>query len=332
MDQISFRFKNQLITAFFCSLLAITTSILAEQISAIKAPMFEVPTFTPPKTACNVVIVIPAYNEENRIEKTLTSYFTYFHDCKNITAHFLVVCNNCSDKTVTICKKLQKTYNQLNFIDLKPGGKGFAIKQGFLKALEYKNIDYIGFVDADMATMPPYFYELICKIQGHDGAIASRYKKGARVWPNRPFLKEIGGKFYNWVLRHNFHLDIRDTQCGAKLFTYQTVAQIAPHMKETGWAFDLELLYLCQLFDKDIIEIATTWRDMPGSNLVISSCYKEFLSAPKRIKKQQQELAIELMHKKHKEQKQKYKEEQEKKKLHKNPPFMASTMATQGKN
>lgn len=331
MHQISFRFKNQLMTAFFCSLIAATTSILSIQSNSI-APVFELPTFTPLQNPCSFVLVIPAYNEESRIEKTLLTYFDYFNTCKNLTVHFLVVCNNCKDKTVEICQRLQKTHAQLNFMDLKPGGKGFAVKQGFLKALEYNNIDYIGFVDADMATKPPYFYELICKVQGHDGAIASRYKKGARVWPNRPFLKEVGGKFYNWVLRHNFHLDIRDTQCGAKLFTYKTVQQVAPNMKEIGWAFDLELLYLCQLFDADIIEVPTTWSDMPGSSLVISNCYKEFISAPKRIKGQQQQLAAQLMRKKQQERRVAYKESQEKKRLKKNPPFMASTMATRANN
>lgn len=332
MKTIDFRFKNQLITAFFCSLIAITTSILSAPSGNLQAPVFEVPIFPTLTKPYSLVIVIPAYNEEQRIEKTLLSYFNYFRSCANLTTHFLVVCNNCSDQTVEICKHLQQDYPELNFMDLKPGGKGFAIKQGFLKALEYKDIDYIGFVDADMATKPPYFYELICKIEGHDGAIASRYKKGARVWPNRPFLKEIGGKFYNWVLRHNFHLDVRDTQCGAKLFNYETIQQVAPNMKEIGWAFDLELLYLCQLFDKDIVEVPTTWSDIPGSSLVISRCYKEFMSAPKRIKKQQEQLAAHIMHEKRKQKAATYKKMQMQKKLKKNPPFMASTMATQGRN
>lgn len=298
MNQVSFRFKNQLITAFFCSLLAVTASIISHPTPNSSQPLFKVPTFCPLEKTCNVIIVIPAYNEEKRISKTLLAYFDYFNKCNKVTVTFLVVCNNCSDKTVEICKKIQKIHPELHYLDLKPGGKGFAIKQGFLKALEYKNADYIGFVDADMATEPPYFYELITKIQGHDGAIASRYKQGARVWPNRPFIKRIGGKFYNWVLRKNFHLDIRDTQCGAKLFTYDTIQKAAPHMQETRWAWDLEFLYICQLFDKDIVEVPTTWTDVPGSHLTISGSYKEFISAPTRIKRQQKELATKIKNEK----------------------------------
>lgn len=320
MNYTYFRFKNQLITAFFCSLLAITASIFCNDASFV----FKEPEFCPIAKPCSLVIVVPAYNEEKRIEKTLLTYFQYFKTCPNVHVQFLVVCNNCSDNTAEICKRLKKTHAELDFIDLKPGGKGFAVKQGFLKALQYKNINYIGFVDADLSTQPPYFYELITKIKDHDGAIASRYKKGARVWPNRPFIKKIGGQFYNWVLRHNFHLDVRDTQCGAKLFTYDTIKLVAPHMKEIGWAFDLELLYLCQLFDKNIAEVATTWSDVEGSHLTISGSYKEFISAPIRIKKQQKELANRLARQKEKQKKKQHKEYLLQRKLNKAPEFMAS--------
>lgn len=320
MNHTSFLFKNQLITAFFCSLLAMATSLISSQ-----APVFEVPKFCPITKACNLVIVIPAHNESKRIIPTLQAYVDYFKVCKQVHAQFLVVCNNCSDDTALICKNLQKKYSNLDYMDLKPGGKGFAVKQGFLKALNYQNIDYIGFVDADLSTTPPYFYELITKIQGHDGAIASRDKDGARVWPNRPFIKRIGARFYNWVLRHNFHLDIRDTQCGAKLFTRKTVEHVAEHMQEQGFAFDLELLYLCQLFDADIVEIATTWIDAPGSTLSISKCYKEFISSPVRIKNAHKKLAADLRDKKHKE---RVKADELKRKEHKhhhqNPVFLAS--------
>lgn len=325
MNQIAFRFKNQLITAFFCSLLAITTSILSHQNFTTQSPVFEIPTFTALEKPCKVMIIIPAYNEAKRIQATLYEYFDYFKQCQNVTATFLVVCNNCSDETVEICKNLQNKHSELHYLDLKPGGKGFAVKQGFAKALEDATLDYIGFVDADMATKPPYFYELITKIEKQDGAIASRYKKGARVWPNRPFIKKIGGKFYNWILRHNFHLDIRDTQCGAKLFTYKTVQAITPHMQETGWAFDLELLYLCQLFDCKIIEVPTTWGDMPGSSLTISGCYKEFITAPVRIKKQQYKLALQLNQQKAAMKKAARKQKRlEKKYNHNDPVLMAS--------
>lgn len=231
-----------------------------------------------------VCIVIPAYNEETRIEQMLNAYVDYFKTKPEKTT-FLVVANNCSDHTVDVVKNVAKKHHNIEYIDLKPGGKGFAVKQGFLWALDHK-FDLIGFVDADMATLPKYFYDLIESTHDCDGAIASRYAPGANVEPRRPWMKKIFGKMYNWSLRKQFGLSYLDTQCGAKIFTHDTIAKVTHDMQEIGWAFDLELLYLCELEGKKIKEVPTTWSDQPGSHLSISSkVINEFVSAPGRIKK-----------------------------------------------
>ncbi len=246
-----------------------------------------------PASTTKVCIIVPAYNEERRIQPTLEAYIDYFNNQKDFTTTFVVVANNCNDQTVVICKCLQKKYKNIELLDLKPGGKGFAVKQGFLHALE-KPYDYIGFVDADLATLPQYYHDLLLALPGTDGVIASRYIKGACVWPKRPALLKWGGKLYNWLLRRQLSLPFKDTQCGAKIFTYDTIQKIAPAMTEQKWAFDLELLYLAKLEDKYIKEVPTTWSDQPGSHIVIStSLAKEFLTSPQRIKNRHKQKALE---------------------------------------
>jgi len=244
----------------------------------------------------SVCIVIPAYNEETRIERTLLEYVKYFSSKPEKTT-FLVVANNCKDNTVGIVQKTQKTHTNIKYIDLKPGGKGFAIKEGFVWALEH-DFDLIGFVDADMATEPQYFYDLIIANKKTDGAIASRYTTGAIVFPSRPLLRKLGGKFYNWLLRTRLGISFKDTQCGAKIFSKDTISKITPHLQEKGWAADLEILYLCKLFGKNITEVATTWSDQPGTHLnITSSLVKEFLNSPTRIKERHENLKKELQKK-----------------------------------
>lgn len=240
-----------------------------------------------------VCIIIPAYNEEQRIQNTLQAYIKYFSEKPEHTT-FLVVANNCSDHTAQIVENIAEHNKHVALLDLKPGGKGFAVKQGFLWALD-KNFDLIGFVDADMATLPQYFYDLILACKNNDGAIASRYLKGAVIEPSRPWGRVIGGKIYNWMLRSMLGLPYKDTQCGAKVFTKDTIEKIAPAMEEIGWSFDLELLYLCKLYDKHVAEIPTTWSDQPGSHLVVSSkVIQEFLGSPKRIKQRHAKLKNQL--------------------------------------
>lgn len=239
-----------------------------------------------PTVSCskNVCIIIPAYNEESRIQNTLETYIKYFSTKPEKTI-FLVVANNCSDKTVLISKGVQKKHSNIVILNFAKGGKGFAVKKGFLWALK-RNFDLIGFVDADMATKPQHFYDLVIASNNHDGAIASRYVKGAVITPSRPIMIKIFGKIYNWILRKKLGLPYRDTQCGAKIFSHDTIEKITSDMVETGWSFDLEILYLCKLIGKDIAEIPTTWSDQPGSHLEISSTLiKEFTSAQGRIKK-----------------------------------------------
>lgn len=268
-------------SSFFLSILFIATSIFAQN---------------------KVCIIVPAYNEEQRIEKTLESYAKYFNQKQEKTT-FLVVANNCKDNTVDVVQRVQKNHKNIQYLDLKPGGKGFAIKEGFKWALE-GDYDLIGFVDADMATLPEHFYELITASVDNDGAIASRYAPGANVSPKRPFLRKLGGKFYNWILRTRLGIEFKDTQCGAKIFSKDTIAKITPYMEEKGWAADLEMLYLSKLFSKKIKEIPTTWSDQPGTHLQITSkLMKEFLNSPKRIKQRHESLKKELIHKKSKKKK-----------------------------
>jgi glycosyltransferase involved in cell wall biosynthesis len=241
-----------------------------------------------------VCIVIPAYNEEKRIAHMLETYVSYFAEKPEKTT-FLVVANNCKDKTVEVVEEIQNHHKNIELINLIPGGKGFAVKQGFLWALDpashkatprqSEHFDLIGFVDADMATLPQNFYDLIVASKDCDGAIASRYTSGAVIEPERHWFRKVGGKIYNWMLRQQFGLPYKDTQCGAKIFTYDAIKKVTPDMTEQGWAFDLELLYLCALEGKKIAEVPTVWSDQPGSHLEISSkIIKEFTSAPNRIK------------------------------------------------
>jgi len=212
-----------------------------------------------------ICIVIPAYNEQDRIANTLTTYIKYFKTISYLKVTFLVVANNCKDNTVQICKKLASKHKSITLIDIAPGGKGLAVKTGFERALK-SNYDLIGFVDADMATLPEHFYDLIEAANGHDGAIASRYCKGAQIISKTSYFKKLNGNLFNWIIKKRFKFPFEDTQCGAKIFTHDTIALVTPDMQERGWYFDIELLYLCTINGKSIVEVPTTWKDQPGSH------------------------------------------------------------------
>lgn len=215
-----------------------------------------------------ISIIIPAYNEEARISNTLQTYHTFFleHE-KKLSFELLVVINGTTDSTPQVVRELQKMMPHIKMIELAQGGKGYAIAQGFKDALTRPN-DLIGFVDADMATSPAAFYELIKQLGNYDGIIASRYMPGASVTPPRPLIKRWGSKlFFESLTKLLFGIYYYDTQCGAKLFTRNVIETITPHLSVKQWAFDVELLYLCKHFHFHIKEIPTIWYDQAGSKL-----------------------------------------------------------------
>lgn len=222
----------------------------------------------------NIIIIIPAYNEAARIGKTLDAYLTYFEQLqqeKKLAFECVVVLNGCSDNTLEIVQKKQQGHDALSIINLKEAGKGLAIATGFKHALKRDN-DLIGFVDADMATKPSYFYDLITCIGNNDGVIASRYMKNSIVIPPRPSIKKWGRKLvYHSLIRLLFGLGYKDFQCGAKVFNKKAVAKIAPDLSVKQWAFDVELLYLCKKCGFIVKEVPTVWHDQTGSKLKIMS-------------------------------------------------------------
>lgn len=216
----------------------------------------------------HIALVIPAHNEEQRIAKTLQDYANYFAQ-KKVLLTFVVVPNACTDNTVGVVKKIVATHSDVHLVIIKDGGKGRALKAGFLHALRGL-YDYIGFVDSDGATSPGAFFQLVISVDEHDGVIASRYMPESRISPARPWYKRIGSYvIYEPLVKVLFGLSYYDLQCGAKLFSHEVIERVASELTVTGWAIDVELLFLCEKYKFSIKELPTTWYDQAGSKLTL---------------------------------------------------------------
>ena len=218
-----------------------------------------------------VSIVIPAYNEEKRIGKTLRAYMEYFDSLtkqKKLGYEILVVINNTKDKTEKVVKSFQKKNNKILYLNFKRGGKGFAVIEGFKDALKRKN-DAVGFVDADMATSPEAYYHLIKRLEEFDGAIADRYMKGAKIFPAFSFRRIVVSRIFNFLVRTLFHFSYYDTQCGAKVFKRNVINHIVSEFTITQWAFDIDILYIAKKHGFALCSVPTHWTEKRGSKLNI---------------------------------------------------------------
>ncbi len=229
-----------------------------------------------------VSLIIPAHNEEERITKTLESYWQFFKEKKDNEKiknfEILVVINNTSDRTEEIVKKFSKKYPEIRYLNLKEKGKGFAIIRGFKDALTRTNT-LIGFIDADMSTPPNSFYRLITEIKNNDGIIANRWDKKSIF--RYSFLKKLRSRGYNYFVRTLFLFQHQDTQCGAKLFKREILEKNIDKIVSSQWNFDVALLFcLKKESHAKIISIPTIWEEKGGSKILsMNTPSRMFISA-----------------------------------------------------
>lgn len=211
-------------------------------------------------------IIIPAYNEEKRILPVLENYYSFFK--KNLRGEFeiIVIPNNCLDNTSKIVKNFASGKKEVSFFEIKEySGKGGAVMKGF----ELAKGELIGFVDADESTSPEEFFKLYKNIGNNSGIIGSRKIKGAKIIPKRSFLKNFSSFGFHLVSKVLFGLKYKDTQCGAKIFRSELAKYFVKNLKEKGWIFDVEILFLCKLRGHRIKEFPILWREVEGTHLGI---------------------------------------------------------------
>jgi len=223
-----------------------------------------------------ISIVIPAYNEEKRIGRTLEEYGAFFSK-PEWNVEIIVVMNGCTDRTLEVVKEFELKYPIIRHLDFKSAGKGFAINMGFRSAKG----DYIGFSDADGSTSAEEFSKLISHLINikEDGIIASRWLKTSQVFPKQPILRRIASRCFNFIVKSMFGLWFSDTQAGAKLFKREAIIKILSSLNTTQWSFDIDLLYQMKREKFKIIEFPITWRDAEGSKVnIIKTSIKMFVS------------------------------------------------------
>lgn len=211
-------------------------------------------------------IVIPAHNEEQRLPPMLEGYAAYFSEKYGSEAELIVVPNSCEDRTTDVAREIAGRFPAVKVLD-DPGpvGKGGAVVLGTQSA----EGDLIGFVDADGATPPEAFDDLVEKISLDGCIVASRWMEGSEMSPKQPLKRQIASRCFNLMVRVLFGLKLTDTQCGAKLLRREVVLPVMKNLGVTHWAFDVDMLFQIQREGASIREIPTVWHDQAGSKLKV---------------------------------------------------------------
>jgi glycosyltransferase involved in cell wall biosynthesis len=129
--------------------------------------------------------------------------------------------------------------------------------------------DLIGYVDADGATPPRAFLDLVKKINGADCVIGSRWIPGAIIHQSQTGKRQFASRVFHFIVQLLFWMNIRDTQCGAKVMKREVVEKIHSNLLIADMAFDINLLYALKRAGFKILEAPTEWTDQIGSKVTL---------------------------------------------------------------
>jgi len=223
-------------------------------------------------------IVIPAYNEAIRIVPTIGAMASYV--CGLDFAWELIVADDGSkDDTVALCMGLELA-NLRVLIAEKNGGKGSAVRRGVLAARGER----ILFADADNSTPIEELSNLMRRMdEGYDVVVGSRAAGGAEE-AHRSLIRRAMSNTLRAMIRPILGMNIKDTQCGFKLFKHEAAQRIFTAQTIMGFSFDLEILYLAHKYGYKVAEQPVNWIDAPGSKVDKMKEIRRFLKDMARIK------------------------------------------------
>ena len=199
-------------------------------------------------------IIIPAYNEENRLPDTLESVVAFIKQ-QSYQAEILVVENGSQDRTLQVAEEFAKQNTNIRVIHEVARGKGLAVRTGMLAAVG----DYRFMCDADLSMpieelnrfLPPEQPDADIVIGSREAAGAVRY--------DEPIYRHMGGRFVNGLIRWATLSGLQDTQCGFKCFRADVAEDLFSFQTINGWSFDIEILYIAKLRNYNIVELPIPW-------------------------------------------------------------------------
>jgi len=209
-----------------------------------------------------VSIVIPAYNEADRIEETI---HRIFNEIKGFKFEVVVSEDGSTDETPLILKRLKRQYGERMVVihSKRRLGKG----GGFLRGVMFSHGRYIILLDADYPTNAQTIMNIVNYLRkGYDVIIGSRAHRLSILDPPAPPLRVVMGRVFNMMVRLLFDVDVHDTQCGVKGFKREVFSIIGP-IQFSNFVFDVEIIVKAKTCNLKIKEIPIYWSNKAGSKV-----------------------------------------------------------------
>ena len=215
-------------------------------------------TISSPNTKAYVSLIIPAFNEEARIVKSLDRILSFLKS-EPYSTEVIIVDDGSKDRTGDLVRERYNNHDGVRLYQQSHNlGKGAAVKQGMLLA----SGEFLFFSDADLSVPIETLPMFLTHLENHfDVTIGTRRKAGAAIEVHQPLYRELLGRTYTTLSNLLLGLRVSDFTCGFKGFRREAARDLFSRQQLKNWSFDVEILYLAQLKGFRILEAPVTWRD-----------------------------------------------------------------------
>jgi glycosyltransferase involved in cell wall biosynthesis len=208
-------------------------------------------------------IVIPAWNEQERLARTMERCLPSLAK-RGLPYEVIVVVDGSNDQTLEVARSFEgPCVRVLSFPEKL--GKGGAVLAGLREA----KYEFIGYLDADGPISPEQIYGMVSALEDCDCVIASRWLRGSTIVRQEPVLNVIAGRVWNLLVRLLLLLPVQDTQCGAKFLRRSIVTKSLRAVALTNRAFDIDLLYHVRKDGLRLKEVPVRWEHDPNTRMPI---------------------------------------------------------------
>jgi dolichyl-phosphate beta-glucosyltransferase len=226
---------------------------------------------TPPP---ELSVIVPAYNEEERLPRTLERVNEYVRTLP-FASEIVVVDDGSTDGTAQAVTALAKKIPSLRLVSNdRNRGKGFSVRHGMLEARGRVAL----FTDADLSAPIEEMQKLLSALESSDIAIGSRAVDRRLIEVHQSRWRELAGILFNWVMRLLTGLHFQDTQCGFKAFAMPKSRIIFEQQRIEDFGFDPEILFLAKRHGLRAVEVPVRWSHDPRTKVhVVRDSVRMFL-------------------------------------------------------
>jgi len=232
-------------------------------------------------TDVQVDIVIPVYNEEQSLERSVARLHDYLDQHFPFTWRITIADNASRDRTPEIADRLVHSRTNTTALHLPDKGRGRALRTAWTNS----NAHVLAYMDVDLSTDLDALLPLVAPlVSGHsDVAIGTRLARTAHVV--RGPKRELISRAYNLILKAMLHNGFSDAQCGFKAVRADVAKALLPLVEDDGWFFDTELLVLAEHNGLRIHEVPVDWVDDADSRVDVTATAVEDLRGIWRLRR-----------------------------------------------